>query len=68
MNQVKIMSENPLRTRQQVKDLLGDMLSAVAPYTEEGKSGIDLGHSTTHYGKQIAKMEALSRMLWGIFE
>jgi hypothetical protein len=67
MNQVKIMSENPLRTRQQVKDLLGDMLSAVAPYTEEGKSGIDLGHSTTHYGKQIAKMEALSRMLWGIF-
>jgi len=67
MNQVKIMSENPLRTRQQVKDLLGDMLSAVAPYTEEGKSGIDLGHSTTHYCKQIAKMEALSRMLWGIF-
>ncbi len=67
MNQVKIKSDYPLRTRQQVKDLLGDMLSAVAPYTEEGKSGIDLGHSTTHYGKKIAKMEALSRMLWGIF-
>lgn len=67
MNPVKMKSEYPLQTRQQVKTLLSDMLSAVTPYTEEGMSGINLGHSTTHYGKQIAKMEALSRMLWGIF-
>ncbi|WP_459176144.1 DUF2264 domain-containing protein [Ewingella americana] len=67
MSQVKINTENPLRDRQQVKTLLSELLSAVTPYTEEGKSGIDLGNTTTHYGKQIAKMEALSRMLWGIF-
>ncbi len=67
MSQVKINTENPLRDRQQVKTLLSELLSAVTPYTEDGKSGIDLGNTTTHYGKQIAKMEALSRMLWGIF-
>jgi len=67
MSQMKINTENPLRNRQQVKNLLSEMLSAVTPYTEEGKSGIDLGNTTTHYGQQIAKMEALSRMLWGIF-
>lgn len=67
MNPMKINRENPLRDRQQVVNLLNEMLAAVTPYTEEGKSGIDLGNFTTHYGKQIAKMEALSRMLWGIF-
>lgn len=59
--------DNPLRTRDDVQQLLNELLSAVSPYTEEGKSGIDLGNSTTHYGKEVAKMEALSRMLWGIF-
>lgn len=63
----KINTGNPLRTRGDVQHLLNDLLSAVSPYTEEGKSGIDLGNTTTHYGKEIAKMEALSRMLWGIF-
>ncbi len=63
----KVNTHNPLRTRDDVQQLLNDMLAAVSPYTEEGKSGIDLGNSTTHYGKEIAKMEALSRMLWGIF-
>lgn len=63
----KINTGNPLRTRDDVQHLLNDLLAAVSPYTEEGKSGIDLGNTTTHYGKEIAKMEALSRMLWGIF-
>ncbi|WP_208950812.1 DUF2264 domain-containing protein [Rahnella sp. ChDrAdgB13] len=63
----KINTGNPLRTRGDVQHLLNDLLAAVSPYTEEGKSGIDLGNTTTHYGKEIAKMEALSRMLWGIF-
>lgn len=63
----KVNTHNPLRTREEVQQLLNDMLGAVSPYIEEGKSGIDLGNTTTHYGKEIAKMEALSRMLWGIF-
>lgn len=63
----KVNTDNPLRNREDVQHLLNELLSAVSPYTEEGKSGIDLGNSTTHYGKEIAKMEALSRMLWGIF-
>ncbi|PKE28844.1 hypothetical protein CWS43_18485 [Rahnella sp. AA] len=63
----KINTDNPLRTRDDVQHLLNDLLAAVSPYTQEGKSGIDLGNTTTHYGKEIAKMEALSRMLWGIF-
>lgn len=62
-----INTGNPLRTRDDVQHLLNNLLAAVSPYTEEGKSGIDLGNTTTHYGKEIAKMEALSRMLWGIF-
>ena len=67
MTQNKVNTQNPLRNREDVQHLLNDLLSAVSPYTEKGKSGIDLGESTTHYGKEIAKMEALSRMLWGIF-
>ena len=63
----KVNTDNPLRTRDDVQYLLNDLLSAVSPYTNKGESGIDLGNSTTHYGKEIAKMEALSRMLWGIF-
>ena len=67
MTQNKVNTDNPLRTRDDVQHLLNDLLSAVSPYTKKGESGIDLGNSTTHYGKEIAKMEALSRMLWGIF-
>ncbi|MBU9810132.1 DUF2264 domain-containing protein [Rahnella sp. SL6] len=63
----KVNINNPLQTRDDVQHLLKELLSAVSPYTEEGKSGINLGNSTTHYGKKIAEMEALSRMLWGIF-
>src|SRR5471030_2750721 len=63
----KVKTDNPLRTRDDVQYLLNDLLSAVAADTLKDESGIDLGNSTTHYGKEIAKMEALSRMLWGIF-
>src|SRR5688572_22193361 len=63
----KVNIDDPLQTRDDVQHLLQEVLAAVSPYTEEGKSGISLGNSTTHYGKEIAKMEALSRMLWGIF-
>lgn len=67
MTPKKVNINNPLQTRDDVQHLLKELLAAVSPYTEEGKSGISLGNSTTHYGKEIAKMEALSRMLWGIF-
>jgi len=67
MTPKKVNINNPLQTRDDVQHLLKELLAAVSPYTEEGKSGISLGNSTTHCGKEIAKMEALSRMLWGIF-
>ncbi len=56
-----------LTTRPQMQAALNTLLGAVAPYCRAGASRIPLGHFTAHYGPDIAGMEALARMLWGLF-
>ncbi|MEE3661726.1 DUF2264 domain-containing protein [Brenneria sp. g21c3] len=53
--------------RQSVIDSLNSMLAAVDNYFINGESGILFGRTCAHYGPEIAKMEGLSRILWGIF-
>lgn len=61
-----IMQDNTLATREDVSQFLNEMLNAVTPFFTESCAQIDLANTTTHYGKDIAGMEALARMLWGI--
>ncbi|WP_370465586.1 DUF2264 domain-containing protein [Nissabacter sp. SGAir0207] len=56
-----------LATRPQMQAALNRLLAAVEPYCQPGASGIPLGHFTAHYGPRVAEMEALARLLWGIF-
>ncbi|WP_420912850.1 DUF2264 domain-containing protein [Chimaeribacter coloradensis] len=56
-----------LSTRPQMQAALNSLLGAVAPYCRAGQSGIPLGQFTAHYGPEVAEMEALARMLWGLF-
>jgi len=58
---------NPLRSRQQVADFLQTLLANVDRQFHAGETGIRLGETCAHYGAKIAEMEALSRMMWGIF-
>ncbi|MFE8149939.1 DUF2264 domain-containing protein [Brenneria goodwinii] len=53
--------------RRQVIQTLNSMLSAVDNYFIHGKSGIAFGRTCAHYAPEIAEMEGLSRILWGVF-
>ncbi|AFJ47197.1 hypothetical protein EBL_c21060 [Shimwellia blattae DSM 4481 = NBRC 105725] len=56
---------NPLRTRNDLRELVSEMLNAVTPYFKNNVSRIDLGNFTAHYGQHVAAMETFSRLLWG---
>ncbi|WNN49755.1 DUF2264 domain-containing protein [Siccibacter colletis] len=58
---------NPLTTRQQVADLVKGLLQALDTQFPAGETGITLGDTCAHYGPEIARMEGLSRALWGVF-
>ena len=58
---------NPLTTRQQVADQLTLLLRALDAQFDAGATGITLGDTCAHYGPEIARMEGLSRALWGVF-
>lgn len=63
----KTIKENPLSSRQDMVDCLNTLLSALDEQFTENQSGILLGQTCAHYGPDIARMEGLSRVLWGIF-
>lgn len=58
---------NPLASREDVATLLKSLLKPLDGQFEPGESGITLGTTCAHYGPDIARMEGLSRALWGLF-
>lgn len=66
MNSHKIKS-NRLSSRQDVMQWLSDILTPLDTQFSAGDSGFSLGDTCAHYGPDIARMEGLSRALWGIF-
>lgn len=64
---VEKIDKNPLACRQDVVALLQSLLKPLDRQFEPGESGITLGATCAHYGPEIARMEALSRALWGLF-
>ncbi|MEA9392066.1 DUF2264 domain-containing protein [Acerihabitans sp. TG2] len=53
--------------RQQVVNCLNAMLASIDVCFTEGDSGISFGQTCAHYDRNIAEMEGLSRILWGLF-
>ena len=58
------LKENPLITREDLKQSLLEILKPLKNYLVPG--GFYLGNSGTHYHPKIAVMETFSRTLWGI--
>lgn len=60
-------TSNPLSTRQDVAAELNTMLGAVDKQFPAGSSRFSLGDTCAHYATDVAQMEGLSRVLWGLF-
>lgn len=58
--------QNPLRTRKDVERALLQLLEPVKGRFTAGNAGLKLGAHAAHYGEGAARMEAFSRMLWGL--
>jgi hypothetical protein len=59
-------ASNPVSTRENLTQLLVDMLDALEPHTSPGGSRIHLGHTATHYDEHAALLEGFSRPIWGL--
>ncbi|WP_312268579.1 DUF2264 domain-containing protein [Pseudescherichia sp.] len=60
-------TSNVLSSRQDVVELVTEMLGALDKQFPEGQSRFALGNTCAHYSVEIANMEGLSRALWGLF-
>ncbi|MFK3710160.1 DUF2264 domain-containing protein [Leclercia adecarboxylata] len=58
---------NPLSSRQDLVAALNTLLAAVDPQFPAGSSRFSLGDTSAHYATDVAQMEGLSRVLWGLF-
>ncbi len=58
---------NPLSSRQDLVAALNTLLSAVDTQFPAGSSRFSLGDTSAHYATDVAQMEGLSRVLWGLF-
>ncbi|KIJ35267.1 hypothetical protein M422DRAFT_180895, partial [Sphaerobolus stellatus SS14] len=60
------IAQNPLRTRNELKAFLEDLLNPLAPHTSPGGALIRLGNTATHYDEHAAQLEGFSRPLWAL--
>jgi len=58
---------NPLSSRQDLVAALNTLLAAVDTQFPTGSSRFSLGDTSAHYATEVAQMEGLSRVLWGLF-
>lgn len=58
---------NPLSSRQDLVAALNTLLAAVDTQFPAGSSRFSLGDTSAHYATEVAQMEGLSRVLWGLF-
>jgi hypothetical protein len=60
------ISQNPLRTRNDLVAFLEGLLNPLEPHTSPGGALICLGNTGTHYDERAAQLEGFSRPLWGL--
>ncbi|WP_435945436.1 DUF2264 domain-containing protein [Dryocola sp. BD586] len=66
MQPENITLTNPLRCRNDLRQLVNELLNAVTPFFKKDASRVDLANFTAHYGQRVANMETFSRLLWGV--
>ena len=60
------MDFGELRTRADVERVLLTLLEPTLAHFTDGDAGLRLGDFAAHYGSDAARVEAFSRMLWGL--
>ena len=58
--------EGKLHSKADFQELLMEIIRPVIPYYTEEKAGIDLGVTATTYSQKTIRLEAFSRILWGL--
>jgi hypothetical protein len=63
---VEAIVSNPVQSRDDLTDLLRDLLKPVHGGMSHGHGRVRLGHSGTHFDHRAAEMEGFARALWGL--
>ncbi|WVW81841.1 hypothetical protein I302_103839 [Kwoniella bestiolae CBS 10118] len=64
--QVQSIISNPVHTRDDLIQLLSDLLVPLVDAQSEGGARVTLGHTGTHFDSVAAEMEGYARALWGL--
>ena len=59
-------SQNPLRTRQDLREAAAEILRPLTACMTPGKARIYVGNGSAHYPEDVAGMECWSRALWAL--
>ncbi|WP_035711232.1 DUF2264 domain-containing protein [Salibacterium aidingense] len=60
------ITQNSLQTREDLIHLITELYHPLEKYYTKGKTRLNLGSSSAHFGLDIAGMEGFSRLLWGM--
>jgi len=63
---VKKITSNPVTTREDLIDLLHDLLIPLQAGQSPGGARIRIGHTGTHFDQVAAELEGYARALWGL--
>ncbi len=66
MSMYRFLSDNPLKTRDDVAASLVSMLDQCTDHLTPAGAGLFVGNSSAHYSGHIALFEGWSRLLWGV--
>lgn len=61
-----MINDNPLKTRDDLKKAVKDILAPLLPYYSKGKSRLHIGETAACYSASTVEVEAFSRPLWGL--
>ncbi|WWC58154.1 uncharacterized protein I303_100689 [Kwoniella dejecticola CBS 10117] len=64
--QVSAITSNPVESRDDLIQLLSDMLKPLTEAQSEGGARVTLGNTGTHFDSVAAEMEGYARALWGL--
>ncbi|MBD8068655.1 DUF2264 domain-containing protein [Bacillus sp. PS06] len=60
------VATNPIKTREDVANLLKQICDPLKPYYSNGRARLRLGKTGAAYSDSVAEMEGFSRVLWGL--
>jgi hypothetical protein len=63
---VKKITSNPVNSREDLIDLLHDLLIPLQAGQSAGGARIRIGHTGTHFDQVAAELEGYARALWGL--